>query len=139
MNSGRRVKIALTGIGVFCVGILAGRLSTFVDSAQAQSSGQVPAYLVANYRITDADAYSAYGPVVRPTLAAHGAQLLVADPQTESIEGDSDHVTVVIRFDSKEAAHAWYYSSEYQDIVDLRLDNSEGFLVFANGIGMPSQ
>ena len=134
----RKLRAALIGIALFCAGILAGNLSTFIDVAKAQS-GQTPAYLVANYRITDADAYSAYGPVVRPTLASHGAEVLVADPETEAIEGEPDHVTVVVRFPSKEAAHSWYQSSEYQNIVNLRTDNSVGFLVFANGLGAPPQ
>lgn len=139
MTFSRKTSAALLGGALFCAGILAGNMNTFFDEARAQSSGQTPAYLVASYRITDADGYSAYGPEVRPTLAAAGAEVLVADPATETIEGESDHVTVVVKFPSKEAAHTWYQSSEYQAIINLRTDNSDGFLVFANGLGAPGQ
>jgi len=139
MLSSRKSTLTLIGIAVFCAGILAGNVSTLFDVAKAQSPDQVPAYVVANYRITDAESYGAYGPAVRPTLVSHGAEVLVADPETEAIEGEPAHVTVVVRFPSKEAAHAWYQSSEYQNIVNLRTDNSVGFLVIADGLGMPAR
>ena len=37
------------------------------------------AYLIANYRITNPEAYRAYPPAVLPTLATHGAEVLAAD------------------------------------------------------------
>ncbi|MBY0521675.1 MAG: DUF1330 domain-containing protein [Sphingomonas sp.] len=97
----------------------------------------MPAYLVANYKITDADGYRAYTAVVGPTLAAHGAEILVADRATEVKEGAGEAVTVVIKFPSKEAAHAWYDSPEYREILPLRTENSEGMLVFADGFVAP--
>ena len=39
-------------------------------------------------------------------------------------------VTIVLRFSSKEAARTWYDSPEYQAIVGLRTDNTDGFVVF---------
>ena len=95
------------------------------------------AYLVANYRITDADSYAAYPPAVLPTLARHGAEVLVADYAGDGIEGDASSVTIVLRFPSKAAARAWYDSPEYREIVNLRTDNSEGFVVFTDGFTMP--
>ncbi|MEO6028952.1 MAG: DUF1330 domain-containing protein [Candidatus Binatia bacterium] len=95
------------------------------------------AYLIANYRITNPEAYGAYPSAVLPTLAAHGAEILVADYASEAIEGQPSSVTVVARFPSKEAARAWYDSPEYQAIVRLRTDNTEGFLVLADGFVMP--
>lgn len=95
------------------------------------------AYLVANYRITNSEAYGAYPRAVVPTLAAHGAEILVADYKTEVVEGQASSVTVVIRFPSKGAARAWYDSPEYQEIVHSRTDNSEGVLVFADAFAMP--
>lgn len=93
------------------------------------------AYLVANYRITDAESYKAYPPAVLPTLAAHGAEVLAADYDSEVVEGKPASVTVVLRFPSKEALRAWYDSPEYQEIIHLRTDNSEGFVVFADAFG----
>jgi uncharacterized protein (DUF1330 family) len=95
------------------------------------------AFLVANYRITNAESYGAYPPAVLPTLASHGVEVLVADYESEVVEGQPSSVTIVLKFASKEAARAWYDSPEYQEIVHLRTDNSEGSVVFADGFVMP--
>ena len=97
----------------------------------------MPAYLVANYRITDVEGYQRYTAAVGPTLAAHGAEVLVADRATEMKEGSAEHVTIVLKFASKETAHGWYNSPEYQAIIHHRTDNSEGMLVFADGFQAP--
>ncbi|MBC2778098.1 DUF1330 domain-containing protein [Parasphingopyxis marina] len=91
------------------------------------------AYFVANYRITNTEDYKKYGAVVGPTLAPHGAEVLAADPASEPMEGEPCDVTVVIKFPSKEAAKGWYNSPEYQAILPLRTDNSEGAAVLAAG------
>ena len=36
---------------------------------------------------------------------------------------------MIIKFESKEALNAWYNSPEYQEIIHLRTDNSEGIAV----------
>ena len=94
-------------------------------------------YMIANYRITNPEAYAAYPPAVVPTLLAHGAEILVADYESDIVEGQASSVTVVVKFPSKEAARAWYDSGEYQEIIHARLDNSEGFLLFADEFKMP--
>lgn len=94
-------------------------------------------YLIANYRITNPDGYQGYVATVRQTIAAHGGEILVAGPGSEPIEGEPDPVTVVLRFPSKEALQAWYDSPEYQEIIHLRTDNTEGFVVFADEFVMP--
>ena len=95
------------------------------------------AYIVANFSITDAEGYSAYPPLARPMLAAHGAEVLAVDRDSEVVEGQAGHNTVVIRFPSKEAARAFYDSSEYREIVALRTDNSDGFMVLIEGVAAP--
>ena len=95
------------------------------------------AYLIANYQIKNPEAYAAYPPAVIPTLMAHGAEVLVADYESEIIEDGARPVTVVLKFESKEAARAWYESEEYQAIMHHRRDNSEGFLLFADEFKMP--
>ena len=89
-------------------------------------------YLIANYRITNPEAYRAYPPAVMPTLMAHGAEVLVADYDSDPVAGEPASVTIVIKFPSKEAARAWYDPPEYQEIVGLRTDNSKGILVLAD-------
>ena len=96
------------------------------------------AYLVFNYAITNPEGYQAYPPAAMPTLGAHGVEVLVADYASEAKEGSPGHVTVVLRFDSKEAALRWYESPEYQSAMQHRVNNAEGMTVLCDGFVMPA-
>jgi len=96
------------------------------------------AYLIANYKITNPEEYKPYVPAVMPTLEAHGVEVLVADYNSEVLEGTPSNVSVILRFPSKEAARAWYNSPEYQAIIHHRTDNTEGFVVFADQFSFPN-
>ena len=91
------------------------------------------AYLIANYTVTNPEAFEPYPRAAAPTILDHGGEFLVADLATEAVEGSPHRVTVVARFESKEAARAWYDSEEYQKVVHLRTDNSEGVVFFCDG------
>ena len=96
------------------------------------------AYLVFSYTKTDPDAYEAYPPAAIPTFAGHDVEVLVADFASEAKEGSpAPVVTVVMRFESKEAANAWYESESYQAIKHLRTDSTEGSVVLCEGFIMP--
>ena len=56
---------------------------------------------------------------------------MVADVNSVPVEGDPEHLSVVLKFDSMEALQGWYDSPEYQEILALRTDNSEGIITFA--------
>ena len=88
---------------------------------------------VANYTITNPAEYAQYLAAVGPILKAHGAENIVIDRDSEPLEGSAGQVTVVLRFASKAAAKAWYESAEYQAILHLRTDNTEGVGVIAEG------
>ena len=94
-------------------------------------------YLIANYNITNPEGYQAYIAAVGPTILAHQGEILVAGEGSEAVEGEPGAVTVVLKFPSKEALRAWYDSPEYQEIIHLRTDNTEGALVFADEFVMP--
>jgi len=94
--------------------------------------------MVFNYTVTNPEGYQAYGPAARSTLAPSGAEVVVVDSQSESIEGSPGTVTVVLRFESKEAARAWYESEAYQAAKPLRTSNTEGTAVLCDGIVTPT-
>ena len=98
----------------------------------------MPGYLIANYKLTNPEGYEGYVPAVLPTLEAHAAEVLVADYESEAVEGSPYNVTIVLKFPTKEAARAWYHSPEYQRIISLRTDNTEGFVVFADHFTAPA-
>jgi uncharacterized protein (DUF1330 family) len=96
------------------------------------------AYLVYNYAVTNPEEYQAYPPAAMPTLAGHDVEVLVADYESVAKEGVPAPVTVLLRFKSKEAALAWYESSDYQAIMHQRTDNTDGVVVLCDGFVMPS-
>jgi len=92
------------------------------------------AYFVFNYQIGNREAYDSYLAEVPKTLEAHNAGIIAADFESEGFEGDAKPVTVVLKFSSKEAAKNWYQSPEYQKIIGLRLNNSNGIATLINGM-----
>lgn len=95
-------------------------------------------YLIANHNVTNPEGYASYTAVVGATIFAHGGKILVAGPNSTAIEGSPRQVTVVLEFPTREALQGWYDSTEYQDILHLRTDNSEGTVVFADEFVMPA-
>lgn len=81
-------------------------------------------YLVANYDVTNQEGYNTYLSAVGPKIVADQGKILVAGPRSTPVEGDHGGVTVVLEFPSREALEGWYNSSEYQEILNLRLDNT---------------
>jgi uncharacterized protein (DUF1330 family) len=91
----------------------------------------MPAYAVFNYSITDREAYGPYIDGVRDTLEAAGAEIVVADFDSDPVEGEAGEVTVVLRFDSREQLESWYSSPTYEAIKPARLASTEGIFVVA--------
>jgi len=95
------------------------------------------AYLIGNYDVTNPEGFSPYGPAVGPTIQAHGGKILVAGPGSKAIEGSPRQFSVIVEFPSMDALQGWYDSPEYQAILPLRLDNTEGQMVVAEQFAMP--
>jgi uncharacterized protein (DUF1330 family) len=53
------------------------------------------------------------------------------------VEGEPSKSMVVLKFADRDAAMAWYNSDEYQAVVNLRRDNSEGSMVLVDEFSMP--
>jgi len=98
------------------------------------------AYFVLHNRIHDAGKMREYIPKAIASMAPYKPEILIFDENSEVIEGDADLPrTIVIRFDSREAAMAWYHSPEYRAILPLRLEATQGFAVLADGfVPVPS-
>ncbi|MEL7207424.1 MAG: DUF1330 domain-containing protein [Actinomycetota bacterium] len=95
----------------------------------------MPAYLVANYDVVDADKYKEYQKGAAPIMAG-GGKLLVLDPASVVKEGDGAAQTVVIEYPTKEAALAAYESADYQAVIGIRLDaTANGRAVIVDGMG----
>ncbi|MDH4107620.1 MAG: DUF1330 domain-containing protein [Gammaproteobacteria bacterium] len=96
------------------------------------------AYIIVSYDIVDPDRYSDYVPGVLPLLLKHGAEVLVADSDAQLLEGEKRGVYVVLKFESDEAALAWYNDPEYAPVRKIRLDASaNGNMVLAKAFVAP--
>jgi len=94
----------------------------------------MPAYVIADVEIADAERYAEYSVEVPATLEPYGGRFLVRGGATEMIEGDwLPKRLVIIEFPSMEAAHRWYDSPEYQAILGIRHEAATARLIFAEG------
>ena len=62
----------------------------------------------------------------------------MAGPNSTAMEGNPGSVTIVLQFPGREALEGWFKSPEYQEIIHLRTDNTDGFVVFADEFVIPS-
>jgi uncharacterized protein (DUF1330 family) len=91
-------------------------------------------YFIVNASVTNEDALSEYLSAVGATLENRENDVLVSTRAAEAIEGDpAGPRVVVMRFPDHDAFRDWYDSAEYQAIVGLRLEGTDGFAVLADG------
>jgi uncharacterized protein (DUF1330 family) len=76
-------------------------------------------YVIITEAIKDPEGMKAYGAAAMKAMG--GATVLAVGPPAEALEGQwHGSQTVLLEFDSVDAAKAWYYSDEYQAAVKLR-------------------
>jgi uncharacterized protein (DUF1330 family) len=96
----------------------------------------VPAYFVAQVRITDADGFGEYARAFSPTLKPFGGRVLAADDEPTALEGAwPEGRTVILEFESADQAQAWYESDAYQAISSIRQANSDSTIAIVTGYG----
>ncbi len=98
------------------------------------------AYFIFRHKVTDADQLNnVYLPKAVESLGPYEPEVLVVDQNIEVIEGSTEDTRcVVLKFKDKETAKAWYNSPEYQAVVGLRLDVTDGPSVLCEGFVPPS-
>jgi uncharacterized protein (DUF1330 family) len=97
----------------------------------------MPAYLIVNYNIENSEQYGEYSAAAGPILKiGEVSQILAIDPKSEKLEGTPGNQTIILSFDSMEAAREIYESGEYQKLIPIRkAATSNHFAVLVNGIG----
>ena len=97
-------------------------------------------YIIASYDIEDPSVYEGYVPGVLPLLQKHGVEVLVADYEAKTLEGQGRGVNVVLKFESEEAAMNWYNDPDYEPVKRIRLDSTKnGTVVLAKQFVPPSE
>ena len=91
-------------------------------------------YFVFHNRIDDPEKMQEYVPKALETMAPYNPEILILDENSHVIEGRTTFPrTIVIKFESRDVAMAWYSSPAYQAVRPLRLAATEGFGVLVDG------
>lgn len=72
---------------------------------------------------------------VQATMDPYAARFLVHGAPVEVVEGVWPGSLVLIEFPSLRAAHEWYESPAYQEILHLRANHLVGDLILVDGVG----
>ena len=95
------------------------------------------AYFIAQYVVNDPKLYGEYQAAAAKTIGAAGGEVVAFDVAAETIEGQPPGPqTVIVKFESAEAAKAWYDSPEYQAALPKRLQATEGFAVLSQSMNL---
>ena len=95
----------------------------------------MPAYVVTEIEVIDAERYEAYKQMVAPSIAAYGGKFLVRGGATETLEGTwSPRRLVIVEFSSKAQAKAWWDSPQYAEAKALRQATARTEMVVAEGV-----
>jgi uncharacterized protein (DUF1330 family) len=98
------------------------------------------AYVILTEAITDPEGMRAYEKASAPALIRSRARVLAADSGPQVLEGQwHGQRTVVLEFESAEAARAWYDSDAYQQAIGLRHAAAETNAAIIVGFEMPSR
>jgi uncharacterized protein (DUF1330 family) len=91
-------------------------------------------YIVITEDVKDPATFAEYGKLAGKAMA--GATLLSFDPSPQPLEGEwHGPQTVLLEFESVEAARAWYESDEYQEALKLRQAAADCKGVILRGLG----
>jgi len=95
------------------------------------------AYFIVQYVVNDPKLYREYQAGAAPTIQAAGGEVVAFDVAAQTIEGKPPGPqTVILKFESTEAAKAWYQSPAYQAVVGKRLAATTGFAIIAQSMNI---
>ena len=78
-------------------------------------------YLVTSCDITDPEKYAPYVPNVMPLLAKYDAEIVAADKNAITIDGEERQLTVILKFQSQEDIMKLFEDPKYKPWLDIRL------------------
>jgi len=67
-------------------------------------------------------------------LEPYGGRFIIHGAAPQVLEGDWAGDLIVIEFPDLARARAWYRSPEYQAVIPLRVENSEGEILHVDGV-----
>jgi len=95
----------------------------------------MPAYVVVQIAVQDAETYERYKALAPPSIAAYGGRYLVRGGATEVLEGSwRPPRFVILEFPSAERARAWWGSPEYAPAKALRQSCARTEMLLVEGL-----
>jgi uncharacterized protein (DUF1330 family) len=92
-------------------------------------------YVIVTEAIHDPEGMKAYARAAVPTIGESGGKAIVHDTTPQVIEGEwHGNQTVVLEFESVEAARAWYESEGYQKAAKMRQAAADSNAVILSGL-----
>jgi uncharacterized protein (DUF1330 family) len=97
--------------------------------------GNMPGYVVVQIEVKDPIKYEKYKELAPPSIRKYGGRYLVRGEPVETLEGKwSPKRFVILRFDSKEQAKAWWSSPEYREAKLLRQASAGTEMICVQGL-----
>ncbi len=95
-------------------------------------------YFMITEDIKDQDGINAYSGKAVPTILQSGGKPIIVEDNAELLEGTWHGTrTIVVEFDSVDAARAWYNSDAYQAVIGERHAAADSNAVIVGGFEMP--
>ena len=95
----------------------------------------MPAYVVVEIEVSDADTYETYKQLAPPAIAAYGGRYLARGGAVEALEGDwAPGRFVILEFPSVERAKEWWGGAEYAPAKALRQQSARTRMIVVEGL-----
>jgi uncharacterized protein (DUF1330 family) len=95
----------------------------------------MPAYVVLDIDVVDAQTYDKYKKLAPTSLAAYGGSYLARGGRTEVLEGSwMPKRVVILRFDTVERAKQWITSDEYRPAREIRQKAARTSMIVTEGL-----
>ena len=95
----------------------------------------MPAYVIVDVEITDANLYGQFIEQVTATVEAHGGKFVVRGGAFETILGDwTPRRLAIVEFGSLQQVRTWLGSPEYTALDDIRSRSSNINMVIVEGV-----
>lgn len=95
-------------------------------------------YAIFTEIVRDRAGYDGYVTKALPTIMESGGKPIVVNDNPEVIEGDwHGPRTVILEFDSVDAAKEWYNSPAYQAVIGERFSSTDANAIIVEGFEMP--
>ena len=95
----------------------------------------MPAYIIVEINVKDAETYERYKQLAPPSIAAHGGRYLIRGGKVETLEGAwQPKRFVMLEFPSAEQARAWWASPEYAPAKALRQASASTEMILVEGV-----